>query len=129
MPPSIICQALSAMLAGILSDDTSDLSTRQCFLKLIRVCHTDRCGNMDYHVCYAALVCTAMIKRCMLASNGEDLMNIYAMPRMLITPFKPNNARTAPPSHFELCAAKMAQSQRMTEGNPFKDRWERVNAV
>ena len=96
-------------------------------LRLMRLCHRDRYENMDYR--YTALACTIMVRRCLAASNREDLMSIYAMPRMLITPFKPNDACTTPPSDFKLCAAKTTRSQQIPEGNPFADRWERINTV
>ena len=58
------------MLGVVSGNDTSDLSARRCYMNLIRVCHTDRSGNMDYRVHYAALACMVLLRRCMSAHEG-----------------------------------------------------------
>ena len=95
------------MVAAISGIDASHLSTRQYFLGLMWMVHMD-----DYRIRYVVLACTVMVARCMAAVNGVELMNIHTMPRMLITPFKPDNACTPPPLILNYALQKWPNNNR-----------------
>ena len=104
-----IVSALSAALSAVRPRHGAVDATRLC-RRLSVLVHADKCGGCGSRVSYAAAASFALFQRCLAVVNGEELMDIHPMPRMLLTPFRPALARTNPPSRFVFAAANLPSS-------------------
>ena len=98
---------------------------KTCCRRILARIHPDKFENSDARTYYASCACTSMILRCLSVVFGEEAMQVHPMPRMLITPFAADVARTNPPSKFEYFAAKIAGQQ----VDSYRAQWSRISQV
>ena len=122
--PAIIL-ALHAVTHELEITTPTRETVKTCCRKILARIHPDKFENSDARTYYASCACTSMILRCLSIALGEEAMQVHPMPRMLITPFAADVARTNPPSRFEYYAAKIA-GQRV---DSYRAHWSRIARV
>ena len=118
-----ILSALQAVTKELNITSLNRYNVKTCCRKILARIHPDKFENSNARTYYASCACTLMILRCLGVVLRKEAIQVHPMPRMLITPFAADVARTNPPSRFKYFAAKIA-GQRV---DSYRAHWSRIS--